>query len=199
VSAGQSSTSYFQQYLLPPPKSFFEQEIGHLSRPNAKGWAMGNCPFHTSKSRRSLSVNLETGGWHCFGCDSHGDLISFVMARNHCTFVAACKLLGCWRGVSEEEQRRIDLQNAQRLKQKEEEARRKQLVHDQLIELRSEIHADVAIQAETSTRLSELLNGATPRYPEEVEHCWSVVSLVLDDLRETEAEYMAMAGLEYAA
>jgi hypothetical protein len=190
----------FRRELLPPPSSFYEYELGRLSRPNRKGWAQARCPFHESRSGKSFSVNLESGGFHCFGCDGKGgDIVNFVMLRDRCDFQAACKTLGVWRNVSVEERRQIDLKNAQRQKEKEEETRRKQLAHDQLIKLRDEIHTDVAIQAETSARLSELLTGATPRYPSEVEDCWAVLALVLDDLRQCEAAYMAMAGLEYAA
>ena len=120
------------------------------------------------------------------------------MLRDHCDFPTACKALGAWCNVSDDERRRIDLQNADRRKQKESEAQLKQLAHDQLIELRAEIRTDVAVQAETSTRLSQLLSGAAPHYPDEVDSCWTVLSLVLDDLRQCEADYMARVGLEYA-
>jgi DNA primase len=190
----------FVRELLESPWSFYDREAGRLTRPNRKRWAMGNCRFHKSKSRRSLSVNVDTGAWHCFGCGAHGgDIVSFVMTRDGCDFRTACKTLGAWRNVSDDERRQIDLQNAQWRKQQEEEARLKQLAHDQLIELRAEIHTLVAIQAETASRLSELLGGAAPNYPDEVEACWSVLSLVVDDLRQCEADYMARAGLEYAA
>jgi len=87
----------FREELLPPARSFYEGELGKLSRPNSKGWAMANCPFHQSKSGKSLSVNVNSGGFHCFGCDSKGgSIISFVMLRDSCHFKAACKQLGAW-------------------------------------------------------------------------------------------------------
>jgi hypothetical protein len=198
MTAGQSSTSHFLKELVPPPRSFYELALGRLTRPNRKGWAQARCPFHNSRSGKSFSVHID-GGFYCFGCGQKGgDIVSFVMLRDHCDFPTACKALGAWRNISDDERRRIDLQNVQRRKQKEEEARLKQLAQDQLLTLRAEIHTDVAIQADTSTRLSQLLSGAAPHYPEEVEHCWSVLSLALDDLRQCEADYMAMLGLEYA-
>jgi len=192
------ATRAFQKELLPPPRSFYQAELEKLSRPS-RGWAKANCPFHRSKSKTSFSVNIETGNFHCFGCEKHGDIVDFVMLRHGVDFPTACKMLGAWRNVSDDERRRIDLQNAQRRKQKEEESQLQQLTHDELIQSRNEIHTLFAIQAETSTRLSELLSGAAPDYPNEVEHCWSILSLVLDDLRQTETDYMLKADLEHAA
>jgi DNA primase len=76
----------FRRGLLPPAKTFFEREIGRLTRPTAKGWALGRCPFHPSKSGKSLSVNIRTGAWCCFGCGAKGDLISFVRKRYSLSF-----------------------------------------------------------------------------------------------------------------
>lgn len=191
----------FDRSRLPPPILFYAGEVGPLGRPNGKGWtlARGGSPCHESRSGRSFFVNLRTGKYHCFGCGKHGSIVDFVMMRDGVDFPTACQALGVWRGVSDDERQQIDLQNMQRRQQKGEEARLKQLAHDELIQLRNEIHLLVVIQAETSTRLSELLVGATQDYPDEVEHCWAVLSLVLDDLRQTEADYMAKAGLEYVA
>jgi hypothetical protein len=58
---------------------------------------MADYPFHKNKSHRSLSVNLEHGGFHCFGCDAKGGgLIDFVMLRDHCDFKTAAMGLGAW-------------------------------------------------------------------------------------------------------
>lgn len=38
----------------------------------------GLCPFHNEKTP-SFTVNNQKGFYHCFGCGSHGDIISFVM------------------------------------------------------------------------------------------------------------------------
>ncbi len=38
----------------------------------------GLCPFHNEKSP-SFTVNDQKGFYHCFGCQAHGDVISFVM------------------------------------------------------------------------------------------------------------------------
>lgn len=39
---------------------------------------LGLCPFHGEKTP-SFTVNDQKGFYHCFGCQAHGDVISFVM------------------------------------------------------------------------------------------------------------------------
>lgn len=53
---------------------------------------VGLCPFHEEK-RPSFMVNEEKGFYHCFGCSSHGDVISFVMRVENITFVEAVRYL----------------------------------------------------------------------------------------------------------
>jgi len=38
----------------------------------------GLCPFHNEKTP-SFTVNDQKGFYHCFGCQEHGDIVSFVM------------------------------------------------------------------------------------------------------------------------
>lgn len=44
-----------------------------MSMVNLMAW----CPFHNDK-KPSLSINLKTGEWYCFGCERHGGIIDFV-------------------------------------------------------------------------------------------------------------------------
>ena len=88
---------FLYRELRPLPKAFYERELGTLSRPDRNGWCKGNCPFHTSKSRTSFSVNVNSGSFHCFGCGVHGgDVIAFAMQRDGLNFKEACCYLGCW-------------------------------------------------------------------------------------------------------
>ena len=87
---------HFRRDKLPPARSFYEFELGKLTRPNRKGWAQTRCPFHESKSGKSFSVNLDSGGFHCFGCDAKGgDLVSFLRLQG-LSFKEACARLGAW-------------------------------------------------------------------------------------------------------
>lgn len=52
----------------------------------------GLCPFHDD-TNPSLSVNVETGLWHCFGCGRGGDVFTFIMEAEHCDFSEARKVI----------------------------------------------------------------------------------------------------------
>jgi hypothetical protein len=91
-------TNRFRKDLLPPARSFYERELGELRRP-ARGWASpkAGCPFHDSESKTSFSVNLDTGGFYCFGCGAKGgDVVAFVMLRDKVDFKTAAKSQGAW-------------------------------------------------------------------------------------------------------
>jgi CHC2 zinc finger len=200
VIVRSTPASRFSRDELQSPASFYQAELGKLSRPNRKGWAMADCPFHKSKSHRSLSVNLEHGGFHCFGCGNRGGgLIDFVMLRDSCDFKSAATKLGAWRDVSDVDRHAMAQQSAEREKKRAEEARLERLAHEERMQLRAEIHTAARIQRETSARLSQLLQGVTPAHDDEADLCWAILSLSLDDLRTIEDEYMRLAGLEYAA
>lgn len=53
-------------------------------------WA--RCPFHHEKTP-SFSINAEEGFYHCFGCNTSGDVISFVAAMENISQGEAIKLL----------------------------------------------------------------------------------------------------------
>ena len=48
----------------------------------------GLCPFHNEKSP-SFTVSDQKGFYHCFGCQAHGDIISFVMNSEGFEYVDA--------------------------------------------------------------------------------------------------------------
>jgi len=189
----------FRRELLPPPQSFYERELGRLTRANRKGWSQARCPFHESGSGKSFSVNLKTGGFYCFGCDAKGgDVVAFVMLKQKVDFKTAGKILGCMQPVDEHERRQIEQRGARLKEECVQSARAREAERSRRIALRDEIHTAVYIQAEVSTRLSQLLQGAAPAYENEVEDCWGALSMALDDLRDCEAEYMTFA-MENAA
>jgi hypothetical protein len=194
-------SSYFRPELLPPAQASYERELGSLGRPNSRGWSLTRCPFHRSKSGKSFSVNVQTGAFHCFGCDSRGgDLIDFLRKRHGYDFKTAAKILGAWReDLTCEERRQFEDRTAKVRYEREQAAKGIETERTQRLELRDEIHTVVKIQAEISARLSELLQGAAPAYENEVEDCWSSMSMLVDDLRDCETRYMSMIGIEYAA
>ena len=53
---------------------------------------VGLCLFHEDHNP-SLTVYPATGTFHCYGCGTHGDLISFVQKTGHLTFPQALEVL----------------------------------------------------------------------------------------------------------
>ncbi len=49
---------------------------------------LGLCPFHNEKTP-SFSVNDQKGFYHCFGCQAHGDVITFTMENERLEFKEA--------------------------------------------------------------------------------------------------------------
>jgi len=53
---------------------------------------VGRCPFHDDR-RPSFVVYPETRHFHCFGCEAHGDAITFLMRTESLTFREAVGVL----------------------------------------------------------------------------------------------------------
>jgi DNA primase len=53
----------------------------------------GLCPFHGEKTP-SFNVNPDKAFFHCFGCQKHGDVFTFVMELEGKSFVEAAEQLG---------------------------------------------------------------------------------------------------------
>jgi DNA primase len=60
---------------------------------------VGLCPFHSEKTG-SFSVNAELGRYYCFGCQAHGDAISFLRETEHLDFVTAVESLASRAGIA---------------------------------------------------------------------------------------------------
>ena len=65
-------------------------EYVSLKRKGKKYW--GCCPFHNEKTP-SFSVTPEKGLFYCFGCQTGGDIFSFLMQIENIAFKTAVKLL----------------------------------------------------------------------------------------------------------
>jgi len=70
----------------------------YVTLKNAGGGALkGLCPFHDEKSP---SFHVRPGrGWHCFGCQEGGDVISFLMKHDGLAFTDAVQSLADKYGV----------------------------------------------------------------------------------------------------
>jgi len=81
--------------------AFYRGELGDL-RPGNNGNALALCPFHAD-TEPSLSVNLDSGLWQCFGCGASGDIIHFYMRRHNCDFTTALWELARFAGLDSDE------------------------------------------------------------------------------------------------
>ena len=57
------------------------------------------CPFHNEKTP-SFYVSPERKSFHCFGCQTHGDIFTFVEKIENIPFIEALKILADRAGVS---------------------------------------------------------------------------------------------------
>jgi hypothetical protein len=190
----------FRRELLPPARDFYEAELGKLTRPNRKGWCQARCPFHNSKSGKSFSINVETGGFFCFGCDvKGGDVVAFIRLRYRCDFKSAAKLLGCWRQESMSPRERRELDERQRSRELLDAAVEwlDQEIHKLRLEYREEIHTLERIQREMGERLKDL--WVSPHSPlllihqAERDSCFHVLEMALPQLREAIAGYYLLS------
>lgn len=59
----------------------------------------GLCPFHGEKTP-SFNVSADKGFFHCFGCQKHGDVFSFVMELEGKSFVEVAEQLAARFGIA---------------------------------------------------------------------------------------------------
>jgi len=59
---------------------------------------VGLCPFHSEKTG-SFSVHAQHQYYKCFGCDAHGDVLTFIMEIERFTFWEAVKYLAEKHGI----------------------------------------------------------------------------------------------------
>ncbi len=80
------------------PVDFYHHELPD-SKLKRHGWNdAGLCPFHPDNNAGSFKVNIETGAFKCFACNtSGGDIIAFTMALHGLEFKGALhKLANDW-------------------------------------------------------------------------------------------------------
>jgi DNA primase len=186
----------FDKSLLPDARLFFEREIGRLSRPDRKGWALGNCPFHSSKSKRSLSVHRD-GAFHCFGCGAKGgDLIAFIRLRDRVSFKEACQQLGCWRETSPDDLAKVRRLERDKEAKRQAESQRQQQEKLERIKVRDALHTLEAFRDQKSRQLDQLEAETPGVETQDKEFLWQMLSLLETQIVEAEREYRVMAALD---
>ena len=71
-------------------------EIVTLKRAGAS--LKGLCPFHGEKTP-SFVVNPQQGTYHCFGCQAHGDSLTFIKEIQNLNFPEAVRALAARVGA----------------------------------------------------------------------------------------------------
>ncbi|MCR4964832.1 MAG: DNA primase [Bacteroidales bacterium] len=73
------------------------QSLGLNPKKKGRLW-LTVCPFHDDHTP-SLNINQQTGTFHCYVCDKHGDVFDLVQEIRHCDFIEAAKMLAKSCGV----------------------------------------------------------------------------------------------------
>lgn len=78
----------------------------------------GCCPFHGEKTP-SFSVSPDKNFFYCFGCHAGGDVFTFIMKEENCTFQEALKILANKLGipVPEREKTRQEIEREKEAKE----------------------------------------------------------------------------------
>lgn len=91
-------------------------EVVSLKRAGAS--LKGLCPFHGEKTP-SFVVNPQQGTYHCFGCQAHGDALTFIKETQNLNFPEAVKALASRVGIEIVEERPLrPEQREQRIKKR---------------------------------------------------------------------------------
>ena len=72
---------------------------------NRSGWVTVRCAFHGDKVK-SARLNLDNGGFRCFGCDMAGDVYSLIMKKEGVNYVEAVAIAERITGKSSGELRK---------------------------------------------------------------------------------------------
>ena len=69
------------------PTDFYRHHLPD-AKLNKAGWNDGGlCPFHLDNKAGSFHVNLQTGAFRCFSCNTGGcDIIAFTMELHNLNF-----------------------------------------------------------------------------------------------------------------
>lgn len=180
--------SQFDRGGLPPTSAFVRQHFDRCSRPSRdRVMVRCNLPGHADKTP-SMSWNLATGKFYCFGCGRYGDQIDYLRMLYGWDFKRAAQSLGAWReGITHADRRELKRAEAARKRRREEEAARRESERRELIKVRDEIHADTRLLNQIEKLLQTDRNN---------DALWACMELAWRSRELSEDEYMRLAGLE---
>lgn len=86
-------------------KAYYTSELPSI-KSNGSNMAQALCPWHND-TKPSLTINLSTGQFKCFGCDSKGSVFDFYMKRHSVDYKTAFNALAKEAGLTIEAQRKV--------------------------------------------------------------------------------------------
>lgn len=196
-----SPVGEFRRESLPPARTFYQREFGSALHKERGGWATTACCFHQPDRHPSLRLRFEGGGaFRCFSCGAHGgDIVAFLMLRDHLSFPDAARELGAWEdaGLSAEQQSRSRQERRRREEARKQLEAQRQAKHRERIAVRDWLHLLERVYKQTTNRLTQLRKGDAERYTGEEETLWGILSDCLPQIRTAAAQYSELAGVTY--
>ena len=182
---------------IPPTLAFLQQHFDRVPRAN-RGRVMLRCNFPDHPDRTpSMCWNLSTGKFSCYGCGRYGDAIDYLMVRYGWDFKQAASSLGVWRDqMTAAQSSELQRLRAQRERQREKEALHREQERAARIAARTELHRLERDYSQASAKLSQLRRGRSERYRGEQGLAWWYLADTLPRIRQAEADYWRLAGLE---
>lgn len=92
----------FDKTRLPDPLDYFQGRGQKIFSKTSKKFRT-TCAIHGSTSG-TISVERDTGLWHCFSCMAGGDIPAYEMQVTGADFVTAVTALGAWVDTGEPHQ-----------------------------------------------------------------------------------------------
>ncbi len=86
-------------------KDYYESQLSSFKE-SGNGQAQALCPEHDDH-HPSLSIDLKTGLFKCFGCDFEGDVFTFHRRKHNLSFREAVKELAAFAGIAEPQKKTI--------------------------------------------------------------------------------------------
>lgn len=151
------TTGRFDRSLLPDPIEFYEGNEGLILKPG-KVWRQTSCRFCNSKD--NLAINVDDGGFHCWGCFvGGGDVIDYYRQAHNASFEEACRALGCWAESEKPKRKKPKINASQALKELYQELLIGYIVLCDLRAGKQPPGCDVDRLGETIARVGAVLEG----------------------------------------
>jgi hypothetical protein len=177
----------FLKAALLPAEDFYRANVEQFRQRGHR--ATARCPFHHPDRHPSLRIDLTRGLYYCDVCQAGGDVLDFVMRRDHVDFVTAAKKLNAWDGGLQIDavvirQIRIEQERQEKRRQAERE------LEERYFRAEDWLYCIEGIYAESNMRLSELHKGAVEIFPDEQEIHWHILALAQDEIRDAESAFI---------